>query len=44
MDTADRLNEAASRMQEQASEGKDAVIGCKNNRIVGLMAFMDPSK
>lgn len=41
MDTVDRSNEVASRMQEWASEGKTVVTVVKNNRIVGLMAFMD---
>ena len=41
MDTVDRSNEVASRMKEWASEGKTVVTVVKNNRIVGLMAFMD---
>ena len=41
LDTVDRSNEVASRMKEWASEGKTVVTVVKNNRIVGLMAFMD---
>ena len=41
MDTVDRSAEVDTRMQEWASEGKTVVTVVKNNRIVGLMAFMD---
>ena len=41
MDTVDRSAEVDTRMQEWASEGKTVVTVVKDNRIVGLMAFMD---
>ena len=41
LDTTNRSAEVSSRMQEWASEGKTVVTVVKNNRIVGLMAFMD---
>lgn len=41
LDTVDRTQEVSNRMQEWASEGKTVVTVVKDNRIVGLMAFMD---
>lgn len=41
LDTVNRSEEVSSRMQEWASEGKTVVTVVKNNRVVGLMAFMD---
>ena len=41
IDTVDRSTEVDTRMQEWASEGKTVVTVVKDNRIVGLMAFMD---
>ena len=41
LDTVNRSEEVSSRMQEWASEGKTVVTVVKDNRVVGLMAFMD---
>lgn len=41
LDTVDRTQEVSNRLQEWASEGKTVVTVVKDNRIVGLMAFMD---
>lgn len=41
LDTVNRSAEVSSRMQEWASEGKTVVTVVKDNRVVGLMAFMD---
>ena len=41
LDTVDRTQEVSNRMQEWSSEGKTVVTVVKDNRIVGLMAFMD---
>ena len=41
LDTVDRSTEVDTRMQEWASEGKTVVTVVKDNRVVGLMAFMD---
>ena len=41
MDTVDRSTEVDTRIQEWASEGKTVVTVVKDNKIVGLMAFMD---
>ena len=41
LDTVNRSEEVSSRMQEWASEGKTVVTVVKDNKVVGLMAFMD---
>nr|DAQ70180.1 MAG TPA: hypothetical protein [Caudoviricetes sp.] len=41
LDTVDCTQEVSNRLQEWASEGKTVVTVVKDNRIVGLMAFMD---
>ena len=41
LDTINRSEEVSSRMQEWASEGKTVVTVVKDNKVVGLMAFMD---